>query len=85
MPMGSKPDPKQVQGPDFEQALAELENLVSRLESGELNLDQSLEHFKRGVELTRRCQLILDDAQKTVELLTATENSGEPVGADEPH
>ncbi len=58
------------QQPDFEKALSELENLVSKLESGELSLDQSLEYFKRGVELTRLCQSVLDQAQQTVELLT---------------
>ncbi len=55
--------------PGFEQALAELEELVAKLESGDLSLDQSLMHFKRGVELTRHCQFILDEAQRTVEVL----------------
>ena len=59
--------------PDFEQALSELESLVSKLESGELSLDQSLEFFKRGVELTRHCQSVLDQAQQTVEGLTQPE------------
>jgi len=55
--------------PGFEEALAELESLVEQLESGELTLDQSLKQFKRGVELTRRCQGILDQAQQVVEQL----------------
>jgi exodeoxyribonuclease VII small subunit len=63
--MNSKP----VKKPDFETALAELEALVSKLESGDLSLDQSLACFKRGVELTRHCQSVLDEAQKNVELL----------------
>lgn len=53
----------------FEQALSELEALIEQLESGELSLDQSLEQFKRGVELTRHCQGILDRAQQVVEQL----------------
>jgi len=57
------------ENPGFEQALTELEELVAKLESGDLSLDQSLSHFKRGVELTRHCQSILDEAQQTVELL----------------
>ena len=81
--MGSRSDRKPEQEPDFEHALSELESLVSRLESGELNLDQSLEHFKRGVELTRRCQAILDEAQKTVELLAASEGADGQVGVDD--
>lgn len=63
------------QKPDFEKALVELEELVSRLESGELSLDESLDHFKRGIELTRSCQAILDEAQRTIDRLT---DAGEP-------
>ena len=55
--------------PAFEEALSELESLVEQLESGELSLDQSLKQFKRGVELTRHCQEILDQAQQVVEKL----------------
>ena len=55
--------------PDFEKSLEELEALVEQLESGELNLDQSLQQFKRGVELTRHCQSVLEQAQLTVEQL----------------
>ena len=69
--MESKTD----QEPDFEQALSELEKVVSKLESGELSLDQSLECFKRGVELTRHCQSVLEQAQQTVELLTQVEST----------
>lgn len=53
----------------FEQSLSELENLVEQLESGDLSLDQSLKQFKRGVELTRHCQGILEQAQQVVEQL----------------
>ena len=60
---------KSTQKPDFEQALSDLENLVEQLESGELSLDQSLKQFKRGVELTRHCQGILEQAQQIVEQL----------------
>ena len=65
------------QKPDFEKALSELESLVAKLESGELSLDQSLDCYKRGVELTRHCQSILDEAQKTVELLESANSSNE--------
>ena len=62
-------DTKATELPDFEKALAELESLVEQLESGELNLDQSLQQFKRGVELTRHCQGVLAQAQQVVEQL----------------
>ena len=55
--------------PDFEQALAELEGLVERLERGDLPLDEALKTFERGVELTRHCQSSLKAAQQKVEIL----------------
>jgi exodeoxyribonuclease VII small subunit len=60
--------------PDFEKALEELESLVEQLESGELSLDQSLQQFKRGVELTRHCQGVLEQAQQVVEQLIEPED-----------
>lgn len=55
--------------PEFEKTLAELEKLVVNLEKGELSLDESLSGFKHGIELTRQCQAVLDNAQQTVEQL----------------
>src|ERR1700728_792684 len=55
--------------PDFEEALAELETLVERLERGDLPLDEALKTFERGVELTRHCQTSLKAAQQRVEIL----------------
>jgi exodeoxyribonuclease VII small subunit len=71
--------------PDFEKSLEELESLVKQLESGDLNLDQSLAQFKRGVELTRHCQRVLDKAQQTVEKLVdpEDESSAEPFDSDD--
>jgi len=54
---------------DFEQALAELEGLVERLERGDLPLDEALKAFERGVALTRHCQSSLQAAQQKVEIL----------------
>ena len=65
--------------PDFEKSLEELEALVEQLESGELNLDQSLLQFKRGVELTRHCQSVLERAQQTVEKLLDPQDEGSAV------
>ena len=63
-------------GPDFEQALAELESLVERLERGDLPLDEALQAFERGVALTRHCQACLQAAQQKVEILL--KRSGQP-------
>ena len=62
--------------PDFEQALAELEALVARLERGDLPLDEALQTFERGVELTRLCQGSLKAAQQRVDILL--KRNGQP-------
>jgi exodeoxyribonuclease VII small subunit len=59
----------QAKEPDFEQALAELEQLVERLERGDLPLDEALKSFERGVALKRPCQSSLKSAQQKVEIL----------------
>lgn len=71
--------------PDFEKALAELESLVDKLESGQLSLNESLARFKRGVELTRQCQAVLDRAQQSVDQLLNPddESSAEPFAPGE--
>ena len=55
--------------PAFEAALAQLESLVTRLESGELPLDEALRTFEQGVRLTRECQSALGAAQQKVQQL----------------
>jgi exodeoxyribonuclease VII small subunit len=55
---------------DFESALEELESLVSKMESGELSLDDSLKAFERGIELTRTCQSTLEAAELKIQMLT---------------
>ena len=56
--------------PDFEAALAELEQIVERLEQGELSLEESLRQFERGVELTRSCQKSLRQAEQKISILS---------------
>jgi exodeoxyribonuclease VII small subunit len=69
--------------PDFEKSLEELESLVEQLESGELSLDDSLKQFKRGVELTRHCQGVLEKAQQTVEKLIDNDDESSAVPLEE--
>ena len=54
----------------FEGTLAELEELVARMEAGNLPLDEALRAFERGVQLTRECQAALQTAQQRVQVLT---------------
>jgi exodeoxyribonuclease VII small subunit len=66
--------------PDFETAMRDLEELVERLEQGDLPLEESLAAFERGIMLTRACQAALKDAEQKVEILLKT--AGEPVVED---
>ena len=54
---------------DFESALKELEALVERMERGDISLEESLQHFERGIALTRICQQALTQAEQKVEIL----------------
>lgn len=87
-----KPSPKTVPNtPDaspvaqFEQSLVELEALVARMEGGELNLDESLRSFERGIALYRKCQTALEQAEARVKLLLDPERPGsaQPFSDDE--
>lgn len=57
------------QSPSFETAISELEQIVAQLESGDLELDQSLKLFERGIELTRLSQHKLQEAEQKVQIL----------------
>jgi exodeoxyribonuclease VII small subunit len=67
MPKSAKSDNNQT----FESALTELENIVARMEDGQLSLEQSLSAYKRGAELLKFCQTQLADAQQQVKVLEA--------------
>jgi exodeoxyribonuclease VII small subunit len=66
--------------PDFETAMRDLEELVERLEQGDLTLEESLAAFERGVMLTRACQTALKEAEQKVEILL--KKAGEPAVED---
>ena len=58
----------------FEQALKELETIVRNLENGTIPLDDALENFENGIKLVRRCNSLLDSAEKKVKKLTRDQN-----------
>lgn len=53
----------------FEESLSRLEQLVQKMESGELSLEESLKTFEEGIRLTRECQQALKEAEQKVNLL----------------
>ncbi|MBM2830211.1 MAG: xseB [Gammaproteobacteria bacterium] len=61
--------PKKRNDIDFEKALEELEELVVKMEKGNLSLEESLKYFERGVALTRTCQKALSEAEQKVQIL----------------
>jgi exodeoxyribonuclease VII small subunit len=65
--------------PDFEKSLGELEALVTKLEQGDVPLEDALKTFERGVALTRQCQTALRSAQQKVEVLLARNGTEEVV------
>lgn len=53
----------------FEESMKELEEIVKKLDSGELTLDKSVELFKEGMELSNYCNKLLEDAEKNISVL----------------
>ena len=64
--------------PTFEQAQAELEQIVERLERGEANLDEAIRLWERGEELYKLCAGKLDAAQGKIEELARRVESTRP-------
>ena len=55
---------------NFESNLINLEKIVSELESGQLSLEESLEKYKKGIDLVKKCNTIIKNAEKEVQRLT---------------
>ena len=66
-PAPKKPEPPKK--PDFERSLARLEEVVRRLESPQISLDDAMKLFEEGVTLSRECQKQLEEAEGRVEIL----------------
>jgi exodeoxyribonuclease VII small subunit len=65
------------QEPTFEQALSELEQIVQKLEKGELPLEESLRLYEEGIRLSRLCHGKLEEAEGRIEVLLK-DSRGEP-------
>jgi exodeoxyribonuclease VII small subunit len=61
----------------FEQALADLEQIVAAMEQGEVPLAESIAQYERGVQMIQRCRGLLEQAEKKIELLAEKDN-GKP-------
>lgn len=65
---------------NFEKSLDELEKIVARLESGDISLDDSINLFERGMELTNECRKTLENARQKIITLTEAETEKENDG-----
>jgi len=66
----------------FEDALEELEGIVSDLEAGEVSLDDAITAFERGTALKAHCKKRLDEARMKVEKIQLPEDASAPSKAD---
>lgn len=57
----------------FEEAICQLEQIVARLEKGDISLEDSITNFQRGIELSRYCAAKLDEAEKKISILLQDE------------
>lgn len=85
--MARKTTPAQDTSPvaDFELSMQSLEDLVARMETGEMTLEESLAAYERGVGLYRHCQTALEQAELRVRLLSdpANPDDARPFDASE--
>ena len=67
---------------DFEKKLNRLEDIVQKMEKGELPLEESLKLFEEGIKLSRDCHTQLSDAEVKVKKLIGIDANGKPQTAD---
>ncbi len=64
---------------DFEKNLVRLEEIVGKMERGELSLDDSLKLFEEGVKLSKECHQRLNEAENKVRILMGADEKGQAV------
>ena len=73
--------PEDIKALSFEEAMKALEDIVSKLESGEISLEESIETYTRGTYLKRHCEEKLKSAQAKIEKITL-DGDGKPKGTE---
>ncbi len=74
--------PQDIQNLSFEDAMTELENVVRRLESGRIKLDEAVSTYERGVLLKKFCEEKLASAKSKIDKLVIDKNTGMPIGTE---
>lgn len=67
---------------DFEKKLTRLEEIVTRMEGGDLALDEALKLFEEGVKHSRDCQKQLTEAEEKIKVLLKVDTDGKPTTQD---
>jgi exodeoxyribonuclease VII small subunit len=62
--------------PTFEEALEQLESIVTRIEEGEVSLEESISQYAEGIKLVKLCRGILDQAEQKIQLLAQDSAQG---------
>jgi len=76
------PLPEEIAALGYEEALEALEAIIDRIEQGEIGLEKSLEEYRRGVQLVRRCETVLEAAEQQVRELSLAEVEAHASGQD---
>lgn len=63
---------------DFEKKLNRLEEIVGKMETGDLSLDESLKLFEEGISLSKECNKSLAEAEQRVQILLGVDAQGRP-------
>lgn len=79
--MDEKKEKDKIKKPGFESKVKRLEEIVGKMESSEVELEESIKLFEEGMSLSKDCQEILDSAEQKVKVLT-TSMTGETVLKD---
>jgi len=85
-PEGAETGAEALEELSFEQALDRVEEIIERIESGEIGLEESIKAYEQGARLIRRCRAALEKAEQRVETLDAEllDRAGEERGEDSP-
>jgi exodeoxyribonuclease VII small subunit len=68
---------------DFNKGLSELEEIIGKMESGDLSLEESLKYFEKGIKLHRQCHSALSSAEQRISVLSEEDNFTEDKPLDD--
>jgi exodeoxyribonuclease VII small subunit len=68
---------------DFNKGLSQLEEIIGKMESGDLSLEESLRYFEKGIKLHRQCHSALSSAEQRISVLSEEDNYTEDKPLDD--